>query len=98
METKNKLCGRCGNYDAFYRKCYSCFQKLKMGYCFQCQQVVTKDKEGCEKWRSNFKRRKIRRSVVYCALDKTITDILTIKQILSEEQEENQVEPLNYIP
>lgn len=87
-------CLNCGNYLVFYTKVRDRFQKERQGFCDLDRKVV-KNHDSCEKWRNNLWRRKVSKKLCLKTLDTALKNISEIKQILSEELDENAVNPLS---
>lgn len=89
-----KDCLTCGNYYVFYIKERDHFKKERQGFC-ETNKTVVKNHDNCEKWRNNLWRRKVCKKMCMKTLDRAITNLSEIKQILSEELEENKVNPID---
>jgi len=96
MERKNKACWNCGNYQAYYTKGFCNFDKLDCGYCKAKKENVKKT-EQCEKWKTNYRYRGMRKTVAMRALDEVLTQITELRQILFEEKEEDDSEKNIYL-
>ena len=87
MERKNKACWNCGNYKAYYTKGLCHFDRLDCGLCRKKKETV--EKHGvCEFWRSNYAIRSWREEMAKKKLDEILDEIIVIRQILFEENEE----------
>ncbi len=49
------ICGKCGYYIAFYIKKETCFERLKDGYCNQCEKIK-EGNETCGQWKTRYER------------------------------------------
>jgi len=87
-----KECFNCGNYQAYYTKGYCKFDREDQGNCVKHNKIVGKH-EGCEQWRSNAIRRKVRKSVCLKNLDIALSDLSEMKQILSENSDDDKNTP-----
>ncbi len=85
MPRKNKTCSSCGNYGAYYKKGYCHFFKQDCGFCTLHKEIVDKN-YGCDKWKEDIIRRKLRKSTLMRALREILTDIAEIRQIIGEER------------
>ena len=92
MERKNKACWNCRCYKAYYTKGWCYFDKLSYGLCKRKNQTVDRV-NLCEHWCSNFIVRKRRIKVALMKLDGMADNIMEIRQVLIEEQQENQEKP-----
>ncbi|MBQ8657955.1 MAG: hypothetical protein IJ506_02370 [Clostridia bacterium] len=89
MERKDKACWNCGNYKAYYTKGFCNFDKLNYGHCKYLNKQVDKH-EKCENWKSSYRYRGMRKTVAMRSLDEIFNQIVEIRQILFEEQEESE--------
>lgn len=87
-----KDCINCGNYNAYYSKDRDHFKRERQGFCDLDKKVV-QNHDTCERWRNNYWRRTVRNRVCVKTLDKALTTISEIKQILFEEQGDNKDNP-----
>lgn len=87
MQEKNKRCLNCGNYQAYYEKCFCEFSRTDKGMCREKREIL--DKNGiCEHWKSKKILRARRKAVALRALNDIISDIKALRQIFQEEKEE----------
>lgn len=80
-------CWNCGNFRAFYSKCYCNFSKENYGFCTN-ERAVKEKHCSCEKWRNRPNQLKsIRKAVAIRALEDAAVNIAQIKQILEEDRD-----------
>lgn len=89
-----KECWSCDKFKAYYTKGQLRFDKQNCGYCTE-HEVIIKDKHKvCDYWVSNEIRRLVRNRVVLKSLTQLIDNLIELKQIIADEQEENKINPL----
>lgn len=89
-----EMCVNCGMYSAFYTKGYKRFNIEKLGWCHEYRKVTDSHKH-CESWRHDLIRKKITRKISLSELTNLANSISEIAQILREEQDEDQFNPIN---
>ena len=92
MENKKNVCWNCGNYKAYYTKGFCHFDKKNYGYCSKQQKTVSCH-EDCEHYRSNYQSRRFRKTVALRALNDILTHLSEIRQILSEDKQDDAISP-----
>ena len=87
-ETQKNLCYRCKHIDKFYVKEIKRYVPFGMGWCSVRQETVDIH-DGCEKFCLRQLNRK-NKKLIYNALNSILTDLSAIRQIIEEEQKENE--------
>ena len=92
MDRKNKACWNSGNYKAYYTKGLCHFDRLDCGLCKKNR--LTVEKHGrCEFWRNDYAVRAWREDIAKKKLNDIFDMIIEIRQILFEENADNQMNP-----
>lgn len=85
---KGQHCGNCRNLDAFYFKAYCEFLRTDYGYCYQTRSVQAKE-NYCDCWQRKLPKKRSVKEVLK-EMEDAITDIAVLRQIFSEEKEEDE--------
>ncbi len=88
-EKKNKKCLYCGNFETYYTKGMRRFERTRYGICMQHNKIVFND-GYCDLWKTSHRRLCFRKRAASRALYEILMDILAIRQIMQENQEEEK--------
>lgn len=80
-EQKNKECFRCDNFNGYYTKGISHFERTKLGYCMS-KRVIVENITSCECWSNNNRRLYISKKTSLKVLSELLLEISGIRQIL----------------
>lgn len=89
MSGKIRECWNCSSYRAYYTKGFCQFDKQRAGLCCRRTQTVEDKHQSCEFWRSTVKLKNLRKQIAIKKLNEILESMLQIKQIFSEEKEED---------
>ncbi|MDE5721114.1 MAG: hypothetical protein K2I30_00015 [Clostridia bacterium] len=95
MEYKRKECWCCENYRALYSKKLCHFENENCGFCRYGNELITDKHHTCKKWCFNGLRRRIRKEVSLKALNKSLDNLVEIRQILIDEINDNKINSLD---
>ena len=83
---QEKKCGNCRAFKRYYTKAFCEFMREHYGHCIEINKVVH-DCEVCDCWKTGTgKRRKIMHTMVLNVLEKGLTNISALKQILLDNE------------
>lgn len=88
-EKKNKKCLYCGNFECYYTKELRRFERTKQGNCTKHNKTVNNE-DTCEFWKTNSCRLCFRKRAVSRALYEILMDLIAIRQIMHENQDEGK--------
>ncbi|MBE7086120.1 MAG: hypothetical protein E7366_03105 [Clostridiales bacterium] len=84
---KNAACFNCGYYRAFYTKEICRFEKQDHGLCRKSGEYKDKH-EVCPHWKAHYVRIETQKRISMRKLNNILTQIIEIRQILFDAQEE----------
>ena len=85
---KEKQYFYCGSYEAYYTKGLRRFERTRQGFCSKSNKVVD-GSEKCDCWKTKTRKYNcVRKRAVSRALYEILIDLSAIRQIIQENQEE----------
>lgn len=85
---KEKQCFYSGSYEAYYTKGLRRFERTRQGFCSKSNKVVD-GSEKCDCWKTKTRKYNcVRKRAVARALYEILIDLSAIRQIIQENQEE----------
>jgi len=84
----SQRCKNCTHYTAFYKQWSGNFSRLDNGYCSR-QNIIKKQNEVCDSFMSNEHKEQIREKKRLELLERALTAIVEISQILKEKENQD---------